>query len=334
MGVRWLVFLLVVGSATAVLAQDTQTQARQHFQEGVRKFDARDFDAALLEFKEAYRLKPHPSVLVNMANCYERLGKPVEAVEHFERYVEEAGKALSASEQREIKRTIARLNRSIGTLTLEVSPPSANVRINGQPMAREDAGGSMALAEGAHVLEIDASGYLPERRQIVIRGKERTVETIALAPRPSNVPSVVTATSDEGAIAGETLHLRLTTPVLVSGGITAALLAIAITTGALALSADSDFEHALEDARDSSLGDAQRQQAVKDGRDAADRANTLATVTDVLLVGSLIGAGVTAFLLFSEAERRPYGEKTEAKRVVASPYIDMHQAGLMLRGRF
>lgn len=329
---RWLGILWILWAVSPVSAQDVRVLARQHFEEGVRRFDARDYESALIEFHEAYRLKPHPSVRVNIANCYERLGKPVEAVTHYEAYLEEAGSTLAVAERRQIKRTITRLQHSIGTLTLELSPPGANVRIDGQPFIQNDRG-SISLSQGGHILEVDAVGYASERRQIAIHGKERTVETIALAPavsKPTAEPATPhTNSADEGS-----LHFRLTTPVLVAGGVTAALLVSAIVTGVLALNADGDFDDALARSRDTNLSNEERQRAVQEGEDAADSANTLATVTDVLFVSTVIGAGVTAFLLFNEAERRPQNAQAHRNQFMASPYFDAHQAGLTVKGRF
>lgn len=329
---RWLGVLLVLWGVSSASAQDMRAQARQHFQEGVRRYDTRDYEGALSEFNEAYRLKPHPSVRVNIANCYERLGKPVEAVKHFEAYLSEAGTSIPSAERRQIQRTVARLQRAIGTLTLQLSPPGATVRIDGQPVDQVSSG-PISLAEGAHVLEVEAPGYAPERRQIAVRGQDRTVETIALASTsPQRSTSAVAQTDDTET--WSKLHFKLTTPVLVAGGITAAILVSAIVTGVLALSADSDFEDALARSRDPSLNPAQRDEVVRDGQDSADTANTLATVTDVLLIGTVIGAGVTTFLLFTEADKERINTQASRPRLMASPYVDRNQAGFTLKGRF
>lgn len=329
---RWLAVLLVLWGVSSASAQDMRAQARQHFQEGVRRYEARDYEGALSEFNEAYRLKPHPSVRVNIANCYERLGKPVEAVKHFEAYLSETGSSIRPAERRQIQRTVTRLQRGIGTLTVQLSPPGATVRVDGQPVDQVSSG-PISLAEGAHILEVEAPGYAPERRQIAVRGEERTVETIALAPTsPERSTSAIAQTDESGTTSK--LHFNLTTPVLVAGGITVAILVGAIATGVLALSADSDFEDALARSRDTSLSDAERREAVQEGEDSADTANTLATVTDVLLIGTVIGAGVTTFLLFSEAGKERVNTQASRPRLVASPFLDRNHAGVTLKGSF
>ena len=54
--------------------------ARRHFERGVALYEAENFDGALEEFRAAYEAQPHPSVLVNIANCYARTNRPVRAI--------------------------------------------------------------------------------------------------------------------------------------------------------------------------------------------------------------------------------------------------------------
>ncbi|QQR90101.1 MAG: hypothetical protein IPJ88_18490 [Myxococcales bacterium] len=73
--------------ASAEAQSDVQAQARAAFKEGVRQFEARNYDRALISFQEAYNLKPHHAVRLNIASCYEQLGNPVKAVENYEAYL-------------------------------------------------------------------------------------------------------------------------------------------------------------------------------------------------------------------------------------------------------
>jgi len=72
-------------------AQDAPTRAaaRAAFQGGVAAYDAGHYQAALEHFQEAYRLLPNPTVRVNMASCYEQLDLPLQAIDHFERFLVE-----------------------------------------------------------------------------------------------------------------------------------------------------------------------------------------------------------------------------------------------------
>src|SRR5687768_3777957 len=76
--------------AGPVSAQDAAEDARAQFDAGVAAFAEERYADALAAFKAAYELRPHPVVLVNIANCHMELGEPVEASALFERYLREA----------------------------------------------------------------------------------------------------------------------------------------------------------------------------------------------------------------------------------------------------
>ena len=53
--------------------------ARRRFQEGVKFFDQKKFEEARAAFLQAYALKHHPAVLLNLAQSEIRSGHPLEA---------------------------------------------------------------------------------------------------------------------------------------------------------------------------------------------------------------------------------------------------------------
>jgi hypothetical protein len=81
----------------------------------------------------------------------------------------------------------------------------------------------------------------------------------------------------------------------------------AIVTGQLALSADREFNGDLAAVRNSSLTDAQRASAWAQGIESADRAQSLAVATDVLLSLALAGTVLTTifYLDHDSAEQLP-----------------------------
>src|ERR1700712_5002648 len=75
------------GAASAQATSPATTQARELFQAGVQHYEAGQFTQALAEFERAYALKPHPLVQVNIANCYDKLNQPAEALSHFDAFL-------------------------------------------------------------------------------------------------------------------------------------------------------------------------------------------------------------------------------------------------------
>jgi len=333
-------FFLVVTlglAAAGVRAQDDETaRARSEFSRGVERYGMGDFDGALEAFQEAYRLQPHPSVRVNMANCYERLGRPIEAIFHYERFLAEAQDAAPA-QRRDVQRALDAILGQVGRVSLRVLPDGATVTIDGSETRRAPILEPMRLAAGRHTVEVVMEGYQPMRREVAVTGGQPldvelrlerigapTAAATTTAQQGTGTPSETAYesaslspadTGDSGleesaeAIGQPGLgpepgyeddggELRLNMPVLIAGGATAAFLVTATITGILALNAQSDFDQAVVDSNDPAVTFRDRYDATGRGLDAADRANNLALATDLLLVGALLGAGATTYFLF------------------------------------
>jgi hypothetical protein len=91
---------LALGLCTALLgvvvpsgAQTDDENARTHFESGAAYLKQSDNENALREFQAAYSLSKRPALLLNVANVYERMGKPKEAVDALTKYLEEDPKA-------------------------------------------------------------------------------------------------------------------------------------------------------------------------------------------------------------------------------------------------
>jgi len=61
--------------------------ARARFQEGVDAFDKGNYEAARASFKQAYALKQHPAVLLNLAQSSLKSGHYLESAKMFQQYI-------------------------------------------------------------------------------------------------------------------------------------------------------------------------------------------------------------------------------------------------------
>ncbi len=64
--------------------------ARERFKEGVAFFDKKEYDKARVAFLQAYALKKHPAVLLNLAQSELRSSHEAEAAKHFVAYLRES----------------------------------------------------------------------------------------------------------------------------------------------------------------------------------------------------------------------------------------------------
>ena len=87
---------------------------------------------ALLEFQRSYDLKPHFAVLYNVGQAQSVLGRSVEAVDTFERYLRQGGKAIKPARRKEVEQDVARQKARIATLEIRVTPDGAPICVDGK----------------------------------------------------------------------------------------------------------------------------------------------------------------------------------------------------------
>lgn len=86
---RALVMLLLLAS-TAHAADSRRDKAAKLYTQGEQLFQAGQLEQAVVRFHEAYDALPRAELLLNIAQCYRGLGRPKQAIEWLERFLEDA----------------------------------------------------------------------------------------------------------------------------------------------------------------------------------------------------------------------------------------------------
>jgi hypothetical protein len=118
-------------AAGVAQAQDAVTDiARQRYKEGVAAFDAGRYEEARVAFLQAYALKRHPAVLLNLGLSELRSNHAVDAGNHLAQFVREAKEATP--EQRQTAQSgIEEAKRKAAHLVIVVDRPNADVSVDG-----------------------------------------------------------------------------------------------------------------------------------------------------------------------------------------------------------
>lgn len=173
-------------------------EAEADYQRGVQAFRDRRYGDARAAFEAAVRRQPTPASLFAYAQSCRNSGRYVDAVAAFERYLATPEAPGEAQMRTDVRAELAQLRRSLATLTVEVGPPLASLRIDGRPLAV--ANGQQTLDPGAHVIEFSADGHHPERREVTLGAGGQLVLHVdlrATAPTHARLvvePDVATAT--------------------------------------------------------------------------------------------------------------------------------------------
>jgi outer membrane protein assembly factor BamD (BamD/ComL family) len=85
---------------------DDLSEARDHYRKGIRAYELGQFDEAIREFSDAYRIKDDPVILFNIAQAHRLAGHSADALRTYRMYLM---KVPSATNRPEVERLIAEL---------------------------------------------------------------------------------------------------------------------------------------------------------------------------------------------------------------------------------
>jgi hypothetical protein len=149
--------------------------ARRHFKAGTKLYRDGNYGGALAEFEEAYRLKPGPGSLQNVALSQKGLFRYFEAAESLELLLTRHGAELSDGEQRAVADALSELRGLVVTVRVRVLPAGARVVMDGRVLSEQELAAPLVLNVGEHTFSADAAGYAPEKRVLRLAGGQRDV---------------------------------------------------------------------------------------------------------------------------------------------------------------
>lgn len=166
-------------SETAASTGDdaARSRARLHLQQGRAFFMAGNFEGAAVEFEAAYRIRPHPTVLFNIAQCYERLFRYAAARDAYERFLRTA--AADEPDRAAATERIAALDTVLSVVVIRTNVRRAQVWIDGR--LEGVAPGRVRVEAGRHRIELRAPGYLPEATQVDLAGSREQEITLRMS---------------------------------------------------------------------------------------------------------------------------------------------------------
>jgi len=202
---RYLLLILLgfylVLSPRAVRAQEedpTVEMARQRFKEGIDFFDAKQFQKARAAFLQAYALKKHPAVLLNLAQSELRSGHEADAADHFSEFLREA-KEQKPDERQAALAGLGDAKKSVAEVTIQVDEKGADVLVDGKSRGVSPLPGAVYLAPGSHTITVQKGGREVSTTLSVEAG-DSTSTKLTLNPAGADAAS---STGPLGGKAGE-----------------------------------------------------------------------------------------------------------------------------------
>jgi hypothetical protein len=107
---RYVVLAIAMVFATGTVAADSRSDARAHYQAGVKFYSSGDYQSAIREFSAAQQLLPADLNNYNLALCYDKLGDPEPAIQYYRAYLD---KQPNTDKRAEIEASISRLDGAL-----------------------------------------------------------------------------------------------------------------------------------------------------------------------------------------------------------------------------
>jgi tetratricopeptide (TPR) repeat protein len=197
-----LLALLCTGRAARADEDATTTAAaRERFKEGVSYFDQKQYEKARAAFVQAYALKKHPAVLLNLAQSELRSSHERDAAQHFAEYLREATDA-SGPERDAAQAGLASAKASIAEITV-TTDADADVSVDGTLQGLAPLPGPLYLDPGMHTLQAKKGERVGTQSLSAKAGESREIR-LKLAGDAAAVAAAKPATSPASSAENQT----------------------------------------------------------------------------------------------------------------------------------
>jgi hypothetical protein len=322
------------GRADAQAPARDKAAADAAFRQGKRLIVAGKIAAACAKFEGSLKLMDQLGVRLNLADCYERLGRLSAAYAEF-RTAEIALRRAGDRRARFARRRIASIDRRMPRLTIELAggadKQDLSVTRDGVEIDHGLLGTPLPVDPGRHVVVASAPGHHSWKTEVDARERSRVrVDIPVLEPDPTAPPVGAAGADDDrqlqgGGILGHGPGRTRRIVAVSAAGTGAALLGTGLYFG---LRARSQWNDARADGHcdDDSVCDPIGYPIARDARRSA-------TTATILVSAGLVAAGAGVYLYLTAPDPRDPRERESRKpRVV--PMLGPDATGVALTGRF
>ena len=176
-------------TAVARAADELTAEARSHYEVGLKLFDAREHEQALIEFSRANQIKPRPAALFMMAQCEYLLGRLKDARVHYQGYVAEVPDGEFAALARD---RVASIDKRRSTFAINTVPDDATVTISpaaetGKVIATGQAPNNFSIPRGRYRVDVTKPDHQGQTRIVDVDIAETKPLFFKLDPIPARL---------------------------------------------------------------------------------------------------------------------------------------------------
>jgi hypothetical protein len=180
---------LLVTGGVARAAADPTAEARSHYEVGLKLFDSREHEQALIEFSRANEIKPRPAALFMMAQCEYLLGRLKDARVHYQGYIAEVPDGEFAALARD---RVESIDKRRSTFAINTVPDDATVTISpvgeaGKVIASGQAPNNFSIPRGRYRVDVTKPDHQGQTRIVEVDIAEIKPLFFKLDPIPARL---------------------------------------------------------------------------------------------------------------------------------------------------
>lgn len=162
------------------ISREDTLRARNLFFRGLRAFQRANYPDALTHFKASWKINPKNIALYNIAMCYRALFQYRRSIAAFEQYLRRKGRRLIPYKRRIIQRFIKEMESKLGRLKLLVTPPGAEIRVDGRLVGRSPLEEHVLVDPGIRIVKITLKGWRTATLEIDVGTGKRVTMGVRL----------------------------------------------------------------------------------------------------------------------------------------------------------
>ena len=345
---RWVlaISVLILASSRPAFADapPAETESRELLREGFAALKKNDLEAAHAAFSGAWKKHQHFAVAFSLAEVEMRLGRYVEAAQHWQYVLANIPDDL-ADKRDQAAQQLEECRPQIGSLTVKVSAEGASVHVDGVHVGESPLGRELYVRPGDHELYAEKSAKRsPIRFFRISGGSKLSFELVVPEPAPQPQASPQGSSAPVAGSTSREAHpvssSSLRTPTLIAG-LVATVGAAAVGTAFVLKSngASDDARAALDQAvaqSDPSL-DPSTVCGVPDRPRSCETAFALQDDRDTfrdIAIGSFIASGVFAAGTAAAYWLWPRASEVTGVAVLLAPGSGQGGAAVTMVGRF
>lgn len=182
--------LAIAGQARAQSAAEKQ-RAQELQKDGMRLLEKGDSRGALKDFDEAIRLFPSPKILFNMGLAHKALGQEVDAVNDFERFLDEAPYAPKQSREM-AQKIVSEIRPRLSYLDIATDDVGSHITVDGRDVGVAPLPRPLAVSPGAHEVRLTKADMRPASRSVSPVPGQKLRVFVQLLPVAASPPVAAT----------------------------------------------------------------------------------------------------------------------------------------------